>query len=108
MESQQIRPMFENVACLARGGYTPREETYIDQMVDSIMKMHKKALDEQKAKIIDYEERLALRPKSKPNDCYCIDCYRNMGDLPEDHDGRCEHCVKKIIKENRNGLTIRD
>ena len=47
-------------------------------------------------------------PKNNPNDCYCIDCYRNMGELPEEHDGRCEYCVEKIIKGNeKKGLTLR-
>jgi hypothetical protein len=41
-------------------------------------------------------------------DCYCIDCYTNMGELPEEHDGRCESCVEKIIKVNQKGLTLRN
>ena len=45
MNREQIKAMFENVACLSRTGYHNREEAYIDSMVDNVIKMHEQTLE---------------------------------------------------------------
>jgi hypothetical protein len=85
MNRADIRPYFENLACLARGGYTEREKSYIDQLCDAIIQRHEDEIAELKEQLAKAKTELPVRKwyviRFKQSGKYCDGFYGTSSNI---------------------------